>query len=210
MKRKRGHKKSKTKVPVGTNESLPGVISQSAEENSNMDEHEHDEYDSVMEVDTPSSTGTNQPGNLANINSVGSADDKVGKSVGRVKVKLKTSRILDSQHTSSDAPTQSDTDKSSHQVGAERPGLTTEKMEDSANSLPEVKGSLGNSSKKAASIKIKSSKGFSPSVNQTSNAMPSQNYGQNKMDSRKKFRDSLYDKQELDSALEVCCKFQSC
>lgn len=76
MKRKRGgHKKGKPKK-----------------------KEETDEYkdNSGMEVDTPSS---DQHYNLANINPDGSG---AKKSVGRVKVKLRTPNLLDSQPTSSD------------------------------------------------------------------------------------------------------------
>ncbi|KOM46366.1 hypothetical protein LR48_Vigan07g007000 [Vigna angularis] len=119
-----------------------------------------------MEDDTPSSTGTDQHFNLANINPDGSIDKAIGKSVGRVKVKLRTPKMLDSQPTSSDAPTQSDTDKSSQQHGLEKQGLSAERMEDSANSLPDMK--LSNLSKRAGSIKIKSSKVLGSNAEHTS------------------------------------------
>ncbi|KAL5131767.1 Bromodomain-containing protein 4B [Glycine soja] len=126
MKRKRGHKKGKAKG--STNHGSSGADA-------------NKEETSGLEVDTPSSTGTGmdqqQHYNLANINPDGSVD----KAIGRVKVKLKTPKILDSQPTSSDAPSPTQSD--------------TERMEDSANSLPDMK--LSTLSKRAASIKIKSS-----------------------------------------------------
>ena len=116
MKRKRGHKKGKPKgAPVvSKNEVSINLVSANTEDNSGLDGFGNDnKYESGMEVDTPSSTGTDQPYNVASINPDGSIDKAMGKSVGRVKVKLRTSKMLESQHTSSDAPTHSDTDKSS-------------------------------------------------------------------------------------------------
>ncbi|KAM1775399.1 hypothetical protein ACFX12_044647 [Malus domestica] len=73
---------------------------------------------------------------------------------------------MDSQPTSSDAYTQSDTGKSGQQVGLERQGVVSEKMEDGANSLHEINvGASGNASKKTGSIKIKTSKELGSSVN---------------------------------------------
>lgn len=154
MKRKRGHKKGKAKG--STNHGSSGADA-------------NKEETSGLEVDTPSSTGTGmdqqQHYNLANINPDGSVD----KAIGRVKVKLKTPKILDSQPTSSDAPTPTQSD--------------TERMEDSANLLPDMK--LSTLSKRAASIKIKSS-----SNHQTFSASTQHN-----------------NKQELDASLVVCWTF---
>ncbi|KAK4749999.1 hypothetical protein SAY87_027448 [Trapa incisa] len=61
-----------------------------------------------MEVNTPSSSGTDQPHNVASINPDGTVVKTTSKLVARVKVKLKTSKVTDSQHNSSDAPTYSD------------------------------------------------------------------------------------------------------
>ncbi|KAM1225904.1 hypothetical protein ACFX1X_045016 [Malus domestica] len=73
---------------------------------------------------------------------------------------------MDSQPTSSDAYTQSDTGKSGQQVGLERQGVVSEKMEDGANSLHEINvGASGNASKKTGSTKIKTSKELGSSVN---------------------------------------------
>lgn len=169
MKRKRGNKKGKSKKPhlVGGNEVVSNVVNPSTEDNSGLDDYDKDESDSdEMEAETPSSMGTDQQEKIANIDSGGLDKSKTpGRLVyGRVKVKIKTSKILESQLTSSDAPTHSDTDKSSQQVGLEKQ-LVSEKMEDSANSLPETSlGFSANQSKKAGSIKIKSSRGFSSST----------------------------------------------
>ncbi|KAJ4717439.1 putative Bromodomain-containing protein [Melia azedarach] len=178
MKRKRGHKKGKSKggPKAVKNEATPVISLNNTEDDSNnVDEYGNDEYESVMEVDTPSSTGTDQPLNVASIKPDGSVDKALGKPVGRVKVKLKTPKILESSH--------SDTDKSSSQMGFERQSRTADRMEDSAISLAQMKlGVLGNASKKAGSIKIKSSKGLGPCV------------------------DRQYNKEELDAALTVIKK----
>jgi hypothetical protein len=208
MKRKRGHKKGKPKGPplVVKNEASVSAVSLNTEENSGLDGFGNDtKYESGMEVDTPSSTGTDQPYNVASINPDGSIDKAVGKSVGHVKVKLRTSKMLGSQHTSSDAPTQSDTDKSSQQMGLERQGVGMEKIEDSANSLPV--GVLGNPAKKAGSIKIKSSKVLgNSSAFQSSSAVVAQGESPHQ---REPNQGARYSKQELDAALTVCWKVQN-
>ncbi|KAK9286209.1 hypothetical protein L1049_014594 [Liquidambar formosana] len=208
MKRKRGHKKGKSKKPpvVGPNEAYVNVVSLNTEDNSGLDDFDNAEYDSVMEVDTPSSTGTDQPDKLANINPDGSVDKRVGQSVyGRVKVKLRTSKMLESQPTSSDAPTQSDTDKSSQQMGLEKQAGITEKVEDSANSIPQMKiAASGNPSKKAGSIKIKSSRSLgSASINQISSVVGERPPQKESMIPR---QDPRYNKEELKAALMVIKK----
>ena len=160
MKRKRGHKKGKAKG--STNHGSSGADA-------------NKEETSGLEVDTPSSTGTGMDQqhnyNVANINPDGSVDKAA---IGRVKVKLKTPKILDSQPTSSDAPSPTQSD--------------TERMEDSANSLPDMK--LSTLSKRAASIKIKSSSNHTLSAS-TEITLPKE---------RK-------NKQELDASLVVCWTF---
>lgn len=205
MKRKRGHKKGKPKGPpvVVKNEAFVNAVSVNTEDNSGLDGYGNGtKYDSGMEVDTPSSTGTDQPHNVASIKPDGSIDKAVGKSVGRVKVKLRTSKTLESQHTSSDAPTQSDTDKSSQQLGLERQGMGMEKMEDSANSLPI--SVLGNPAKRAGSIKIKSSKVLGNSGGyQNSSAVVAQGENPHQEEPKVLHQDTRYIKQELDTALMV-------
>lgn len=199
-KRKRGHKKggkakgtsASASAAVGGKEAL---LSVNMESNTEEIDNVNDSGRVEAEADTPSSTGTDQPCNVANINPDGSINKAVGKPVGRVKVKLRTPKTIESQLTSSDAPTHSGTDKSSPhmEMGLERQSVVTEKMEDSANSLPEVKISAsGSSSKKAGSIKIKSSKVSGSSLNQTSDALATRG-----------IRHDLYDKQELDASLTV-------
>lgn len=209
MKRKRGHKKGKQKgAPVVAKNEVPvNVVSVNTEDNSGLDGFGNDtKDDSGMEVDTPSSTGTDQPYNVASINPDGSIDKAMGKSVGRVKVKLRTSKTLESQHTSSDAPTQSDTDKSSQQIGLERQGVGVERIEDSANSLPI--GVSGNPAKKAGSIKIKASMilGNSSVYQSGGSAVMAQVESSHQKELKVPHQDARFDKQELDAALTVIKK----
>ncbi|KAF7842786.1 bromodomain testis-specific protein [Senna tora] len=184
MKRKRGNKKGKPKVTpvISANETIGNK-----EEVSGLDDFGNNESDSGMEVDTPSSTGTEHHYNLANINPDGSVEKAAGKSP-----------------TSSDAPTQSDTDKSSQQQGLEKPGVNTERTEDSANSLPEIKLSV--LSKKAGSIKIKSSKALGSSSNQTDKALPASGGNTHPKETKAPQKNPRYNKQELDAALVVIRK----
>ncbi|PIN18596.1 hypothetical protein CDL12_08731 [Handroanthus impetiginosus] len=216
MKRKRGTKKGKAKKPklVSTNEAASNVVSINTGDNSGLDGNDNEEADSGMDAEaetTPSPLGTSQPETLAN-----NADtvarpfsNTFGKAVyKRVKVKIKTSKNLESQHTSSDAPTQSDTDKSGQQVGSEKQGAPNEKMEDSANSLSEMNGGLsGNSSRKSMSIKIKSSSGLgSSSMSPCSNPEPVKGDKTEKKDAEVLHQESRYNEQELKAALEVIRK----
>ncbi|KAK4438359.1 Bromodomain-containing protein 4B [Sesamum alatum] len=215
MKRRRGNKKGRAKKPklVSTNEVASNVVSLNTEENSGLDEFDNEEVDSGMDAETeatPSPSGTSQPEVLANANSVGRPiNSTFGKAVyTRVKVKIKTSKNLESQHTSSDAPTQSDTDKSSQQVGSEKQGAPNEKMEDSANSLSETNGGVpGNTSKKSIGIKIKSSRGLgSSSMSPCSNTEPVKADRTEKKDAESHHQESRYNEQELKASLEVIRK----
>ncbi|KAK7302365.1 hypothetical protein RJT34_13253 [Clitoria ternatea] len=207
MKRKRGHKKKKAKGatnnPVISANENPR--NENKEENSGLDESGDDKDDnSGMEVDTPSSTGTDQHYNLANINPDGSVDKAAGKSVGRVKVKLKTPKMLDSQPTSSDAPTQSDTDKSSQQHGLGKQSLSAERMEDSANSLPNMR--LSTPSRKAGSIKIKASKVLGSNADQTGKPLAASLEITHPKERMTPQQNPQYNKQELDASLVVIRK----
>ncbi|XP_027360700.1 bromodomain testis-specific protein [Abrus precatorius] len=208
MKRKRGHKKGKAKGTanhvISVNETLRNEGGQNNEETSGLDEFDNDKDNSGMEVDTPSSTGTDQHYNLANINPDGSIDKAVGKSVGRVKVKLRTPKMLDSQPTSSDAPTQSDTDKSSQQHGLEKQGVNAERVEDSANSLPNMK--LGTPSKRAGSIKIKASKILGSNADQASKPLSTPSEITHPKERNPPQQHPRYNKQELDASLVVIRK----
>ncbi|KAK6945476.1 Bromodomain [Dillenia turbinata] len=176
MKRKRGHWKGKSKkkpvVEGGTKVETPNVTV-NMEDNSGLDESDNNnESDSGIEAETPSLTEIFGANAIASKPESENANQEVQdvvvenkqverKVYGRVRLKLKTTKVLDAQITSSDGPTQSDTDKSSQQVGMEKQAVGFERMEDSANSLQTV-GSR-NSSKKMASIKIKTSKSLGSS-----------------------------------------------
>ncbi|KAM1135509.1 hypothetical protein ACFX19_045197 [Malus domestica] len=109
---------------------------------------------------------------------------------------------MDSQPTSSDAYTQSDTGKSGQQVGLERQGVVSEKMEDGANSLHEINvGASGNASKKTGSIKIKTSKELGSSVNHSTDPVPARTESPHKRESEMAGQDSRYNKQELGTLL---------
>ncbi|XP_061375996.1 uncharacterized protein LOC133318070 [Gastrolobium bilobum] len=200
MKRKRGHKKGKPKG--STNPVISG--NQRKEESSGLEEFGKDKDNCGMEVDTPSSTGTDQHYNVANINPDGSIDKAAGKTVGRVKVKLRTPKMLDSQHTSSEAPTQSDTDKSSQQLGLEKRGLNVERVEDSANSLPDIK--FGTPSKRAGSIKIKSSKVLGSNADQTGKTLSVSTEITHPKERKAPQQNPRYNKLELDASLVVIRK----
>ncbi|KAM2691187.1 hypothetical protein EV1_044254 [Malus domestica] len=108
---------------------------------------------------------------------------------------------MDSQPTS-DAYTQSDTGKSGQQVGLERQGVVSEKMEDGANSLHEINvGASGNASKKTGSIKIKTSKELGSSVNHSTDPVPARTESPHKRESEMAGQDSRYNKQELGTLL---------
>ncbi|KAG4215539.1 hypothetical protein ERO13_A01G183700v2 [Gossypium hirsutum] len=204
MKRKRGHKKgNKAKANaaalVAPNEATGNVASVNTDDNS-----VNDDYESGMEVDTPSSTRTDPAFNVTSVNPDSSVDKAVGKSVGRVKLKLKTSsKVLES-----DVPSHSDTDKSSPQVGFERQGGVYEKMEDSANSSAEMKMGVSSSvSRKAGSIKIKSSRMLAGSnADKSGNVIGEERESSLQKEAKMPRLGSRYNKQELDSALTVIKK----
>ncbi|KAL8535950.1 hypothetical protein ACS0TY_011555 [Phlomoides rotata] len=215
MKRKHGSKKGRSKKPkvVSTHEVASNVVSLNTEDNSGLDEFDNEDIDSGMDAETettPSPAGTTQPETVAKADTVGKPTSNIfGKAVyTRVKVRIKTSKNIESQLTSSDVPSQSDTDKSSQQVGSEKQGVPSEKMEDSANSLSETNGGLsGNASQKSIGIKIKSSRGLgSSSMSPCSNAEPNKGDRTDKKDSQSLHQESRYNEQELRAALEVIRK----
>ncbi|XP_057989503.1 uncharacterized protein LOC110661812 isoform X3 [Hevea brasiliensis] len=208
MKRKKGNKKGGQKgVPVAaTNEASVNLVSLDGEDNSAADDddddddnnnnhsHNNEEYESRMDIDRPSSTATDRPLTFAGINPDGSTDKTTGKSVRRVKVKLKTSKLLESQ---------SDTNKSSPQLGLEKQGVVSDKIEDTGNSLSEIKTVVpGNVSKKPGSIKIKFSKVLGGlSVEKSGSTVMVQDESLQQKESKTPHQESQYNKQELDSAM---------
>ncbi|CAI9294227.1 unnamed protein product [Lactuca saligna] len=212
MKRKRGKKgNSKSTPKVGITEDDSNIDNLSGEDESGPDDNqdtEKDDTSSRMDIETPSSTGTDQPEKPPAVSSTGVTDKPVGRLVyNRVKVKIKSSKALEPQITSSDAHTHSDTDKSSQHIGLEKQ-IVSDKVEDSANSAPEnnVVGASVNQAKKTGSIKIKSSKGFTSSLSHCNTSGVSQTDKTHQKEPVLLSRDSVYNKQELNASLEVIKK----
>ncbi|KAG6398658.1 hypothetical protein SASPL_140125 [Salvia splendens] len=213
MKRRRGSKKGRQKKPklASTDEAAPAAaVSVNTDENSGVDEFENEDVDSGMDAETertPSPPRASQPETIANPDTVArpNSSNIFGKAVyTRVKVKIKTSKTL---RASSDAPSLSDTDKSSHQVGSEKQ-LPSEKVEDSGNSLSETNGGIsGNTTQKPTSVKIKSSRGLgSSSMSPCSNTEPLKGDMVEKKDAKLLHKESKHNEQELITALEVIRK----
>ncbi|KAL3515716.1 hypothetical protein ACH5RR_022618 [Cinchona calisaya] len=219
MKRRRkGGKKGKAKKArtLGTNEVTENLVTSNIDESPVVDEFDNDESDSGVEAASPSSVAADLPEKPSipaekpkTINSGRLIDDTKGRLVyGRVKVKIKASKALDSQLTSSGAPTHSDTDKSSQQVEVENQGPPSEKMEDSANSLPESNAGISeNSSKKSGGIKLKPSRAFSSSsMSPCSNVEMMKGETKQLKEPELLCRNPQHEKQELDASLEVIKK----
>ncbi|KAI7730639.1 hypothetical protein M8C21_002277 [Ambrosia artemisiifolia] len=218
MKRKRGKKGKFGKAPkVGITEADPNIDNVSGGDTSGSSDTEKDEPTSKPDVETPSTengTGTVQPENPLPppVSSTVVTDKPVGRLVyNRVKVKIKASKALEPQLNSSDARTQTDTDKNSQHIVLEKP-VVSEKVEDSANAVPEtnVVASI-TQPKKTGSIKIKTSKSFSSTMSPCSNTGVTQveNTHQKEPESVSResvSRDSVYNKQELNASLEVIKK----
>lgn len=207
MKRRRGSKKGKAKKlrTTVTSEGGSNNGSMNTESSSGTEDIDNDGVNSGVEAETPSSTGTDQPEKPVIANSVVPRDKPPGLAVyGRMKVKIKTSKPLDAQLNSSEVATHSDTDKSSQQAGPEKQVVSNEKMEDSANSLPDANVTTpGNVLKKSGGIKIKSSKCFSSSMSPCSNVEMVKEEKTKKQEPELLHRDLRLNKQELDTALEV-------
>ncbi|XP_051146900.1 uncharacterized protein LOC127262311 [Andrographis paniculata] len=217
MKRKRANKKGKTKKKpklASANEVASNAVSLNAEDNSGLNEFDNEDIDSGVDAGTEStpspSRGASQPETVAK--SVDLAPEirqnnhTLVKAVyTRVKVKIKTSKNLESQNTSKDVRALSDTEKSNQPVGSDKQVGPSEKMEDSANSLSETNGVVsGNISKKSVGIKIKASRGLgSSSMSPCSNSEPMKVEKVEKKDTESIHQESQYNEQELKAALEV-------
>lgn len=210
MKRRRGSKQGKAKKlrTTGTSEGASNNDSMNSETSSGMEDIDNDGVNSGVEAEAPSSTGTDQLEKPVIATSGVSRDKPPGLAVyGRMKVKIKTSKTVDAPLNSSEVATHSDTDKSSQQAGPEKQVVSNEKMEDSANSLPEANVTTpGNALKKSGGIKIKSSKCFSSSMSPCSNVETVKEEKTKKQEPELLHRDMRLNKQELDSALEVIRK----
>ncbi|XP_076931505.1 uncharacterized protein LOC143596684 [Bidens hawaiensis] len=208
MKRKRG-KKLKTSKAVGLTETdNPNLDNLSTEDTSGPSDNEKDEKNSKPDIATPS-TGTDQPEKPPSLSVAAVTDKPVGRLVyNRVKVRIKQSKALEPQLTSSDAHTHSDTDKSSQQIGVEKK-VVSEKVEDSANSVLETNVvDPTTQPKKPGTIKIKTSKSFTSSLSPCSNTVAPQVEKTHQKEPESVSRDSVsvYNKQELNASLEVIKK----
>lgn len=215
MKRRRGSKKGKAKKPkllsaTVANDVVSNVASLITEENSPLDDSDN-MVDSGTDAEMkPSPPEGGRPEALNNTDSVGRPlnNTSVKAVYTRVKVKIKTSKNLEPHHASSDAPTLSDTEKSSQHFGSEKQLVPHDRIEDSSNSLSETKeGVSGTTSKKSMGIKIKSSKGFGcSSMSPCSNTETVKGDRTEKKDVELLHQDSKNTEQELKAALEVIRK----
>ncbi|GKD08985.1 ankyrin repeat, bromo and BTB domain-containing protein, partial [Tanacetum coccineum] len=145
-----------------------------------------------------SSAGIDQPEKPPLVIPTPVIDKPVGRLVyNRVKVKIKTSKLLEPQITSSDAHTQSDTDKSSQHIGSDKQ-VVSEKVEDSANSVPPESKVVASTTqpKRTGIIKIKSSKGFSSSLSPCNSSGVPQAEGTHQKEPETVSRESLHNNQE--------------
>ncbi|XP_073028925.1 uncharacterized protein [Primulina eburnea] len=215
MKRRRGSKKGKAKKPkllsaTVANDVVSNMVSLNTEENSPLDDSDN-MVDSGTDNETkPSPPEGGQPEALNNTDSVGRPvnNTSVKAVYTRVKVKIKTSKNLESHHTSSDAPTLSDTEKSSQHFGSEKQLVPNDRMGDSSNSLSETKEDVsGTTSKKSMGIKIKSSKGFGcSSMSPCSHTETVKGDRTEKKDVELVYQHSKNNEQELKAVLEVIRK----
>lgn len=204
MKRKRGHKKGNLKRPPAMDANAANL---SREHNSGLEDLDHAGNDSGLEAETTSPDGSDRPDKFVSINSDGLIERPVDKfTYGRVKVKIRTSKTMES-HPTSDVPSSSDTEKSNLQESLDKQVAITEKVEDSGNSSNLDIAAPGNISKKTGSIKIKSSRGFeSPILNQTTKGKLVQGENRTPKEQRLPQQEPLYSKAELDAALMVIKK----
>ncbi|XP_073308399.1 uncharacterized protein [Primulina huaijiensis] len=215
MKRRRGSKKGKAKKPkllsaTVANDVVSNMASLNTEENSALDDSDN-MVDSGTDAETkPYPPEGGQPEALNNTDSVGRPvnNTSVKAVYTRVKVKIKTSKNLESHHASSDAPTLSDTEKSGQHFGSEKQLVSNDRMGDSSNSLSETKEDVsGTTSKKSMGIKIKSSKGFGcSSMSPCSNTETVKGDRMEKKDVELLHQHSKNNEQELKAALEVIRK----
>uniref|UniRef100_A0A6N2K886 Bromo domain-containing protein n=1 Tax=Salix viminalis TaxID=40686 RepID=A0A6N2K886_SALVM len=206
-KRKRAKKKGKAAKPkagaavsgeavsADEEQTLINLITLSREDHNgdhDVVDDDDDENQSAMEVDTPSSTGTDQPLHLASINPDGSIDKAAATSAS---VEEEGSKILESR---------SDTDRSSpvQNLGLEKQG------EGSWNSVvPEIKMYV---SRRPGSIKIKSSSSTKVMGGGSSSGdvvvVEDEDEGLPNKELETPSKENRYDKKELDSALLVIKK----
>ncbi|KAI4367396.1 hypothetical protein MLD38_023138 [Melastoma candidum] len=201
MKRKRGNIKGKSK---GSKAAAPKVSSKKIESHSDVKEIDPREHDSVMEVDSPSSSENDQPSDAANVNPDELVDNSSVKSATRVKVKLKTAKVLEVQHTSSDEASQNNSDRSDPELGLDNQSKDEDKAEEGVNSVSEMVMDVPeNVIKKPGSIKIKTHKAIDSPGNQNDEEDVANS---DQKQAAEPAQNSRYNKGELDSALTVIKK----
>lgn len=209
MKRKRGNKKGKSK---GSKAATSKGSSKKIDSHSDIKEIDPKEHDSVMEVDSPSSSGTDQPSDVANVNS-DDIDKSPIKSAARVKVKLKTPKVLEVQHSSSDAPSKNDSDRSVPELGLDNQSKDEDNADDGINSVSEMVLDVPeNVTKKLGSIKIKTPRAIDSPGNQYDDNLAGDAGNSHQKPATAPVQSSRYNKEELDSALtvnDVYCYFQN-
>uniref|UniRef100_A0A1D1ZD23 Bromodomain-containing protein 4 n=1 Tax=Anthurium amnicola TaxID=1678845 RepID=A0A1D1ZD23_9ARAE len=170
MKRKRGsktgYKKGKKKVVIAVNEPTPSPSHVNLDEDLGLDDAEDRQVNSKNDMGLPS-VSPDKRSNPGNPDPVVTNETPMGKSgYGRVKVKLKSSRLLGPPNTYVDAQT-SETEKSNVQVVSPMPDSLMEKKEASSYSDGQTSdlqpAVSGKSPRKAGSIKIISSRGLGSS-----------------------------------------------
>ncbi|KAI4375831.1 hypothetical protein MLD38_013652 [Melastoma candidum] len=201
MKRKRGNKEGKSK---GSKAVALKVTSKKIDRHSDVKEIDPKEHDSVMEVDSPCSSETDQPSDAANVNPDESVDNSLAKPATHVKVKLKTPKVLEVQHTSSDSASQNDSDGSDPELGLDNQSKNKDKAAEGVNSVSDMVLDVPEDIiKKPGSIKIKTHKAIDSPGNQNDDEDVG-NSDQNQ--AAEPVQNSRYNKEELDSALTVIKK----
>uniref|UniRef100_A0A7N0RFX7 Bromo domain-containing protein n=1 Tax=Kalanchoe fedtschenkoi TaxID=63787 RepID=A0A7N0RFX7_KALFE len=229
MKRKRGSEKGKNKknkaadLLVGRKEEVETVT---VEDDSGGEEEGNDgDSNSGMDVDTPKSSGSDQAEKLSpEVVVEKPVERKVQVVYGRVRVKLKSVKLVESAPSSSGAvavvesegKSLQDKAKSSQEkitlqedLKPKKPEVETVDLDENNDSSPDIKlSALGNPPKKSGGIKIKS---LNRSVVSSSNVVSiSPNVVEERTSPPKEQKvekeEVKYDKQELDSALAVISK----
>lgn len=167
MKRKRGpragQKKGKKSGPSVVKDPASAPVCVNTEDNISSDQNDDDQMNFEMGIEPPS-LGSDKLSNISSIDADLPNHRSTGKAgPGRVKVKLRSSKVLEPRRSQSDAQTPSDTARSNPQAALEMNDVAMEK-EDSTYSDGQTSEMQNNLSeqipRKASSIKIKSSRGL--------------------------------------------------
>ncbi|XP_072965006.1 uncharacterized protein [Typha angustifolia] len=164
MKRKRGSKAGKKKGKKKEVASVPATspVCVNAEDNITLDQSNDSRLNSEMDIEPPSLASEMR--NTVSTIDVDAPDNRSKPITGyrRVRVKLRSSKVLEPHRSSSDAQTPSDAGQNSLQTPVEIKEAPVEK-EDSVHSdgqTSEIKDASEYLPRKPSSIKIKSSKGL--------------------------------------------------